>query len=139
MQDSPDVPPQKPQIYIASGKKVQIASGLFFVKQKAPTIMNLDGFVVPIFLADDFEEGEGEVEVTEMELYPDQSYSGLEILSAPDSPDLDYLENRLLFPLDPEDPDSAGVAFEFELTVSLVSPDPEPVVRVEFVVSIEGD
>lgn len=132
-------PPQKPELFITRGNMVQLASGLLFLKQGTPATLNLDGFLIPIFLAEDFEEGDGEVEVADYELTEGQNFLGLEILSAPEAPHIDYCRNKLFLELE-EGPDQGGtIVFEFELTVSIVHRgSSRSTVRVEFVVSVEG-
>lgn len=133
------VVPQKPELFITSANMVQLASGLLFLKQGIPATLNLDGFLIPVFLADDFEEGDGEVEVADYELAEGQNFLGLEILSAPESPHVDYCRNKLFLELE-DGPDQGGsIVFEFELTVSIVRKgSSKSTVRVEFVVSVEG-
>lgn len=130
--------PRRPELFITSGNMVQLASGLLFVKQGTPTTLNLDGFLIPIFLADDFEEGDGEVEVADCELHESQSFLGLEILSAPEAPHVDYCRNKLFLELEEGNEEAGTIVFEFELTVSIVRSGSKSTVRVEFVVSLEG-
>lgn len=135
-----DVPPapKRPELFITSGNMVQLASGLIFVKKGTPTALNLDGFLIPIFVADDFEEGDGEVEVADCELHEGQSFLGLEILSAPDAPHFDYCRNKLFLEIEEGNAQAGTIVFEFELTVSLVRKGSKCTVRAEFVVSLEG-
>ena len=130
--------PRRPELFITSGNMVQLASGLLFVKQGTPTALNLDGFLIPIFVADDFEEGDGEVEVAECELHESQNFLGLEILSAPEAPHFDYCRNKLFLELEEGNKEAGTIVFEFELTVSVVRSGSRSTVRVEFVVSLEG-
>lgn len=131
--------PQKPELFITRGRMVQLASGLLFLKQDTPATLNLDGFLIPIFLAEGFQEGDGEVEVAEYEPSGGQNFLGLEIHSAPRAPRLDYCRSKLFLELEEGRETGDTIVFEFELTVSIIRQSGHRcTVRVEFVVSVEG-